>query len=290
MDGFLNILKPPAMSSHDVVNYVRKVLKTKKVGHAGTLDPAAAGVLPLAVGRATRLLEYLALSKKIYRAEILLGKSTVSGDLLGEVTEVKNIVFPAEEKILEVLKKFKGKTMQRPPVVSAIQVNGKRAYDLARKNKIEELPAREIEIFSIDLLEIYKEKNSFLIDAEVSKGAYIRSLAVDIGKELESPAVLKFLLRTSVGNFKIKSSITLEELENLRENAILKVDDYLSHLPRYELNPKRKKAFMSGLSTTEKILEENLQKELLAVFSENEFLGIARYKNNEIAPVKVYKI
>lgn len=286
MDGFLNILKPPAMSSHDVVNFVRKVLQTKKVGHAGTLDPAAAGVLPVAVGRATRLLEYLALSEKTYRAEILLGMSTVSGDLLGEITEEKNITFPKETEILKVLDKFKGKIMQRPPIVSAIQVDGKRAYDLARKNKIEELPEREIEIFSIDLFKIYDEKNTFLIDTKVSKGTYIRSLVVDIGKELNAPAVLKFLLRTSVGNFKIENSITLEELKNLKENSILKVDDYLDHLPRYELSPKRKKAFSQGLSTTEK----KLQKELLAVFSDNEFLGIARYKNNEIIPVKVYKI
>jgi len=286
MDGFLNILKPPAMSSHDVVNFVRKVLRTKKVGHAGTLDPAAAGVLPLAVGRATRLLEYLALAKKSYRAEILLGKSTVSGDLLGEVTEEKDVIFPSEEDILKAINKFKGKMMQKPPIVSAIQVDGKRAYDLARKNKIEELPAREIEIFSIELLKIYEEKNSFLIDTEVSKGAYIRSLAVDIGKELNSPAVLKFLLRMRVGNFKIEDAFTLEELKNLKENALLKVENYLEHLPRYELNPKRKKAFTSGLSTTEK----SLQKELLAVYSENEFLGIARYKNSEIIPVKVYKI
>ncbi len=286
MDGFLNILKPPAMSSHDVVNFVRKVLRTKKVGHAGTLDPAAAGVLPLAVGRATRLLEYLALAKKSYRAEILLGKSTVSGDLLGEVTEEKDVVFPSEEDILKAISKFRGEIMQKPPIVSAIQVDGRRAYDLARKNKIGELPAREIEIFSIDLLKIYEEKNSFLIDTEVSKGAYIRSLAVDIGKELNSPAVLKFLLRTRVGNFKIEDAFTLEELRNLKENALLKPENYLEHLPRYELNPKRKKAFTSGLSTTEK----SLQKELLAVYSDDEFLGIARYKNSEIIPVKVYKI
>ncbi len=286
MDGFLNILKPPAMSSHDIVNFVRKVLRTKKVGHAGTLDPAAAGVLPLAIGRATRLLEYLALTKKSYRAEILLGKSTVSGDLLGDVAEEKDIVFPSEEDILKAISKFRGKIMQKPPIVSAIQVDGKRAYDLARKNKIEELPAREIEIFSIDLLKIYEEKNSFLIDTEVSKGAYIRSLAVDIGKELNLPAVLKFLLRTRVGNFKIEDAFTLEELKNLKEKALLKPENYLEHLPRYELNPKRKKAFMSGLSTTEK----SLQKELLAVYSDDEFLGIARYKNSEIIPVKVYKI
>lgn len=287
MDGFINILKPPAMSSHDVVNFVRKTLQTKKVGHAGTLDPAAAGVLPVAVGRATRLLEYLALSDKSYRAEILLGKETVSGDLLGEVTEEREIEFPSEEKILKVLEKFKGKIMQTPPIVSAIQIGGKRAYDLARKNKKVEIPAREIEIFSIDLLKIYPEKKSFLMDTKVSKGTYIRSLAVDIGKELKAPAVLKFLLRASVGDFKIENSITLEELENLKEKAILKVDDYLTHIKRYNLNHKRKKAFLNGLSTTDK----NLQNEkILAVYSENEFLGIARFQNGEIKPIKVYAI
>ena len=286
MDGFINILKPPAMSSHDVVNRVRKILQIKKVGHAGTLDPAAAGVLPVALGRATRLLEYLALTKKSYRAEILLGKSTISGDLSGEITEEKNIEFPAEDEILKVLDKFKGKIMQKPPIVSAIQIDGKRAYNLARKNKIEELPEREIEIYSLNLIKIYEERNSFLIDAEVSKGTYIRSLAVDIGRELKSPAVLKFLLRTEVGNFKIENSVTLEELEKLKENAVLKADDYLDHLPHYELNPKRKKAFKQGLSTTEKVC----QKEILAVFSGGEFLGIARYKNNEIIPAKVYLI
>lgn len=287
MDGFINILKPPAMSSHDVVNAVRKTLQTKKVGHAGTLDPAAAGVLPVAVGRATRLLEYLALSDKSYRVEVLLGKATVSGDLLGEVTEEREVEFPNEGKILAALEKFKGKIMQTPPIVSAIQIDGKRAYDLARKNKTVEIPAREVEIFSMDLLKIYPEKNTFLIDTKVSKGTYIRSLAVDIGKELNAPAVLKFLLRTSVGNFKIKDSITLEELEILKEKAILKADDYLTHIKRYNLNPKRKKAFLNGLSTTEKNLQHE---EILSVFSDDEFLGIAKLKNNEVKPIKVYAI
>lgn len=287
MDGFINILKPPAMSSHDVVNAVRRLLQTKKVGHAGTLDPAAAGVLPVAVGKAARLLEYLALSDKSYRAEILLGKSTVSGDLLGEVVEESEIEFPSEEKILAALSKFKGKIMQKPPVVSAIQIDGKRAYDLARKNKSVEIPAREVEIFSIDLIKVYPEKNAFLIDTKVSKGTYIRSLAVDIGKELNAPAALKFLLRTRVGNFKIENSVTLEELENSKEKAILKVDDFLTHIKKYNLNPKRKKAFLNGLSTTEKKLQTS---EILAVFAGDEFLGIAKLQNNEIKPIKVYAI
>lgn len=287
MDGFINILKPPAMSSHDVVNAVRRLLQTKKVGHAGTLDPAAAGVLPVAVGKAARLLEYLALSDKSYRAEILLGKSTVSGDLLGEVVEESEIEFPSEEKILAALSKFKGKIMQKPPVVSAIQIDGKRAYDLARKNKSVEIPPREVDIFSIDLIKVYPEKNAFLIDTKVSKGTYIRSLAVDIGKELNAPAALKFLLRTRVGNFKIENSVTLEELENLKEKAVLKVSDYLTHIARYNLNPKRKKAFLNGLSTTEKKLQNN---EILTVFADDEFLGIAKLQNNEIKPIKVYAI
>ncbi|MBR3624020.1 MAG: tRNA pseudouridine(55) synthase TruB [Selenomonadaceae bacterium] len=284
MNGFLNVLKPPGMSSHDVVNAVRRILDEKKVGHAGTLDPAAAGVLPIAVGKATRLLEYLALSNKSYRGEILLGKSTVSGDLLGEVTKICEVKFPSTEQILEALNLFKGKIMQRPPAVSAIQINGKRAYDLARKGQDFEMPLREVEIFSIKLLRTYPEKNSFLMDAEVSKGAYIRSLAMDIGEKLNAPALLKFLLRTRVGDFFLENAHSLEELETLGESVILKPDSYLSHIPRYNLSESRRKAFTNGLSTGER----KPQPELLTVFCNNEFLGVARYKNGEITPVKVY--
>ncbi|MBR3723589.1 MAG: tRNA pseudouridine(55) synthase TruB [Selenomonadaceae bacterium] len=284
MNGFLNALKPPGMSSHDMVNAVRRILNIKKAGHAGTLDPAAAGVLPIAVGRATRLLEYLSLSNKSYRGEILLGKSTVSGDLLGEITEICEVQFPSTEKILDTINSFKGKILQRPPIVSAIQINGKRAYDLARKGQDFEMPLREVEIFSIELLKTYPEKNSFLIDAEVSKGAYIRSLAVDIGEKLNVPALLKFLLRTRVGDFFIENAYSLEELGALGETAILKPDSYLSHIPSYELPENRRKAFLNGLSTGERRPQPNL----LTVFCNNEFLGVARYKNGEVAPVKVY--
>ncbi len=286
VSGFLNILKPPGMSSHDVVGYVRRVLHTKKVGHAGTLDPAAAGVLPVAVGTATRLIEYLELADKTYRAEIKLGIATDSGDDTGKIL-TSQAGWPdfGVSTLQEVLAKFTGKIRQTPPAHSAIKINGQKACDLLRAGKVVEVPSREVTIYRLDLLAY--NHDMLLIDCDCSKGTYIRSLCQDIGEALGVPATMAFLLRRRVGEFTAESALALEELAAAGANALLPADKYLSNMQRFDLNPKREKAFCNGLSST--VRNFTAQTENLRVYADGHFIGIGRYAQDseELLPVKV---
>ena len=286
VSGFLNILKPPGMSSHDVVGYVRRVLHTKKVGHAGTLDPAAAGVLPVAVGTATRLIEYLELTDKTYRAEIKLGIATDSGDDTGKVlTSQTDWSDFDRSKLDEVMAQFTGKIRQTPPAHSAIKINGQKACDLLRAGKVVDVPSREVTIYRLELLA--HNHDMLLIDCDCSKGTYIRSLCQDIGEALGVPATMAFLLRRRVGEFTAESALALEELAAAGANALLPVDKYLSNMQRFDLNPKREKAFCNGLSST--VRNFTAQTENLRVYADGHFIGIGRYAQDseELLPVKV---
>ncbi|WP_074573404.1 tRNA pseudouridine(55) synthase TruB [Selenomonas ruminantium] len=286
MSGFLNILKPPGMSSHDVVGYVRRVLHTKKVGHAGTLDPAAAGVLPVAVGTATRLIEYLELTDKTYRAEIKLGIATDSGDDTGKVLTRQTDWSDFDRSTIEAaLAGFRGKIRQTPPAHSAIKINGQRACDLLRAGQEVEVPSREVTIYRLELLA--HSHDSLLIDCDCSKGTYIRSLCQDIGEALGVPATMSFLLRRRVGDFTAENALTLEELSAAGAGALLPADQNLSSMQRFELNPKREKAFCNGLSST--VRNFTAETESLRVYADGHFIGIGRYDRDreEILPVKV---
>ncbi|MBR1694440.1 MAG: tRNA pseudouridine(55) synthase TruB [Selenomonas sp.] len=286
VSGFLNILKPPGMSSHDVVGYVRRVLHTKKVGHAGTLDPAAAGVLPVAVGTATRLIEYLEITDKTYRAEIKLGIATDSGDDTGKILTSQLDWSDFDMSTLEqVLQKFTGKIRQTPPAHSAIKINGQKACDLLRAGKDVEVPSREVTIYRLELLA--HSHDMLLIDCDCSKGTYIRSLCQDIGEALGVPATMAFLLRRRVGDFTAEAALTLEELAEASEQALLPADKYLSSMQRFDLNPKREKAFCNGLSSTVKNF--TAQTESLRVYADGHFIGVGRYdkEREELLPVKV---
>ena len=288
--GFLNILKPPGMSSHDVVSAVRRTLHIKRVGHAGTLDPAAAGVLPVAVGRAARLIEYLAMSDKSYRAEVLLGLATDSGDAMGSLTErMPDARMPSESRLKEVLAGFLGSIEQRPPKHSAIKIHGRKACDMARQDMEVEIPLRQVEIHRLELLASNGEERKFLLDVDCSKGTYIRSLCMDIGKALGIPAVLSFLLRRRVGDFTLSGACTLEELAEKGIEALLSPEQCLSHISRYELPEHRAKPFCNGLPTGEQRKED--LPSLLRVYSGEQFLGMGRYDALEKAvyPVKVYR-
>ncbi|SDP71660.1 tRNA pseudouridine55 synthase [Selenomonas ruminantium] len=286
LSGFLNILKPPGMSSHDVVGYVRRVLHTKKVGHAGTLDPAAAGVLPVAVGTATRLIEYLELTDKTYRAEIKLGIATDSGDDTGKVLTRQTDWSDFDRSTIEAaLAGFRGKIRQTPPAHSAIKINGQRACDLLRAGQEVEVPSREVTIYRLELLA--HSHDSLLIDCDCSKGTYIRSLCQDIGEALGVPATMSFLLRRRVGDFTAENALTLEELSAAGAGALLPADQNLSSMQRFELNPKREKAFCNGLSST--VRNFTAETESLRVYADGHFIGIGRYDRDreEILPVKV---
>ena len=288
MDGFINVLKPTGLSSHDVVDIVRRIFKQKRVGHAGTLDPAAAGILPVALGRAARLVEYMESADKSYRAEIAFGYATDTGDVYGEVVErVENPVLPSEEELRSVLGRFVGVITQTPPAYSAIKVGGQRAYDLARQGAAVEIPTRTVRIDQLELVHAGAAHARILVDVDCAKGTYIRSLCTDIGAALGLPATMRFLLRTRVSGFVLADSYTLEELAEVRETALCAPDTALD-LPVYELAPQRVKAFYSGLSTSERRME--LAEGCYRVYAEGVFLGIGRYDaaEREMYPAKAF--
>ena len=288
MDGFINVLKPTGLSSHDVVDIVRRIFKQKRVGHAGTLDPAAVGILPIALGRAARLVEYMEGADKSYRAEIAFGYATDTGDVYGEVIEsVENPVLPSEEELRSVLGRFVGEIEQTPPAYSAIKVGGQRAYDLARQGAAVEIPTRTVRIDQLELVHADAAHARILVDVDCAKGTYIRSLCTDIGTALGLPATMRFLLRTRVGGFMLADSYTLEELAEVREIALCAPDTALD-LPVYELAPQRTRAFYSGLSTSERRME--LAEGCYRVYAEGVFLGIGRYDatEQEMYPAKAF--
>ena len=283
-DGFINVNKPPNMTSHDVVNIVRKVMCTKKVGHGGTLDPFATGVLPIAIGRATKFIEYLSNCDKFYRAEIFFGIETDTGDITGKVINQMNFNMPKYSEIVSILQSFIGVITQTPPKFSAIKINGHKAYELARKNIDFDMPSRQVNINKITLADI--TDSTLQIDIECSKGTYIRSLAVDIGKKLNILTTLKTLQRIKVGNFLISESFTLDELKKNTYDCIINIDNCLNHLPKFDLPKHRLKAFCSGLSTT---VNENLNDEILyRTYVEDKFIGIGKIVKGEFKSVKLY--
>lgn len=287
-DGFINFLKPPGMSSHDAVSHVRRVLGLKKAGHAGTLDPGAAGVLPIAVGRATRLLEYVGGTRKSYRAELRFGVETDSGDDLGEIMEHRDAPMPDGGNLARAVQSLTGEISQTPPVYSAVKVGGRRACDLARQNAEVEVPSRRVTIYRLEILMQNEKEKTLLLDVDCSKGTYIRSICRDLGRAAGVPATMSFLVRTCVGDFSLDAAHTPEELSTLGEAAVEPPEKYLGHLTRYDLPEMRTKAFLNGLPTH---IEGLSGAEPLAVFSGGEFLGIGRYdeKAASLAPEKVYK-
>ena len=200
-DGFINFLKPPGMTSHDAVGFVRRTLGLKKAGHAGTLDPGAAGVLPIAVGRATRLLEYVGGARKTYRAELRFGAEMDSGDDLGEIVAQSDAPTPDDEAVARAVCSLTGEIEQTPPAFSAIKINGQRAYRLARAGKEVEMPTRKVQIYSLDVLEY--QAPYLKIRTHVGSGTYIRTLAEDLGRALGCGAYTTELRRTKIADYDI---------------------------------------------------------------------------------------
>lgn len=225
MFGFLNVYKPKGMTSHDVVAKLRKITKIKQIGHTGTLDPFAEGVLPICIGKATRLIEYLQDDKE-YVATVQFGKTTDTYDLEGSVTEEFNKKVSKSE-VLEKLKEFEGEIQQIPPIYSAIKLNGKKLYDYARAGQTVEVEPRVVFISKIELLSFDEENQQAEILVACSKGTYIRSIAYDLGKKLNSGGYLVKLIRTKAGKFGIKAAVALSELdstEKVLENLINPID------------------------------------------------------------------
>lgn len=229
MNGILNILKPPGMTSHDVVSYIRKVTGIKKVGHTGTLDPGAAGVLPICIGKSTKVVDYLMNDRKIYICELKFGNSTDTYDKYGKFIneEDKNVANIQLTDILKVLDSFKGEITQKPPAFSAIKIGGKRAYDLAREGVDVEIPFRKVVIYDIKILNY--NLPYLMLQIDCSKGTYIRSICNDIGDMLKCGSYMNFLIRTQTGSFNIKNSCILEKIDrNNVKDYIISPDNVLN--------------------------------------------------------------
>lgn len=278
--GMLNILKPPGMTAHDVVAVMRRRLGTKKIGHAGTLDPLATGVLPLAVGSATRLLPYLQ-SGKEYLAEIQFGVSTSTADAAGEVIESNPCAF-SQADLEAVLPKFMGAIQQRPPMVSAVHHQGKRLYELAREGVIiEDLPLRNVRIDALELRSFYPGlQPRALLRVACSAGTYVRSLAVDLGKALGVPASLAFLLRTRAGDFEIQDSLTFND-----EMAWTPEEVYLSHLIRRNAIEAEVQDISHGRALM--ALDEPPQS-LVRVHSADRLIAIYERRDSQLYPKAVF--
>lgn len=288
-DGFINVLKPPGMSSHDIVSFIRRVYGMKKVGHAGTLDPAAAGVLPVALGKATRLIEYITDADKSYRAELTFGYETDTGDDTGKIIRTSDGIVPDESKVNYTLQSFLGEVSQKPPMYSAIKVQGEKLCDLARKGISIDVPSRVVNIKSIAL--ILYEHSKIVYDVECSKGTYIRTLCADIGKKLNIPSVMSFLVRTRVGGFLLAEAYTLDEIANYPEQVLKNMDAVLTHMPALNLEKNEILAFKQGqkvylgngdwMPTTSSIIR--------VCDDQGDFIGIGNCNtsNHRITPIKV---
>jgi len=280
MDGIILVNKEKDFTSHDVVSIVKKITESK-VGHTGTLDPNATGVLPLLIGNATKISKYLINHDKEYEAVIQLGKKTTTADIEGEVIEEKEVPEKIYIECENILKSFIGKQKQTPPAYSAIKVNGKKLYSYAREGIKIEVEPRNIEIYNIELININKEEKQISFRVSCSKGTYIRSLCEDIADKLGTVGYMKDLKRTKVGDFEIKEAITIDELKEKFEKKdfsdVITIENIFKDMPKIELNENNIKQYLNGVKITEKN-----QDGIYRIFYKNEFNGIGIVKDNKL--------
>lgn len=282
MDGILIVNKPKEYTSHDVVAKVKKICN-EKVGHTGTLDPMATGVLPLLLGKGTKLSKYLINHNKVYISTIKLGQKTNTSDSEGNIIEEKkvNLLNLEEKNVQKVLKQFVGKQKQTPSIYSAIKVNGKKLYEYARKNIQVEVPAREIEIYSIELLNINKEEKTVEFKVHCSKGTYIRTLCEAIAEKLETVGYMKELNRIKVGEFDLSQAVTIEEIENNKDKEkflqehFISIEKFFENKPYIELNENKLQLFLNGVK-----LSINKTDGIYRIIVNNKFVGVGVIENN----------
>jgi tRNA pseudouridine 55 synthase len=301
LDGIINIYKEKGFTSHDVVAVVRRTINQKKVGHTGTLDPEAEGVLPICVGRATKLADYIMAGQKQYLAQLTIGVTTTTEDHTGEIIETKPVDFD-EDKIRLAVNKFTGEILQVPPMYSAIKINGKKLYELAREGKEVERTARKIFIDSIDIKK-FIPPNKIEILVTCSKGTYIRTLCTDIGNELGCGGHMSALTRTRSGSFTLENAITLEKLKEICENGnaesvLLPMEKALSTYNRIFVDKKGEKLLHNGCKIYDYFFESSdyayeIGDTVTAYDSENILVGIFTVINDNeknkvcIKPLKI---
>lgn len=267
MDGILNVLKPPGMTSHDVVDYLRRLVRLRRVGHAGTLDPGAAGVLVICLGRATRLARFLHALDKTYRAEMIFGYRTATQDVFGRVLDECDAAWLTMPRVAGVLPQFLGTVKQVPPMVSALKRRGQKLYELARRGIEVPREAREVSIYHINIIRgdgWGSPHPRLTVDVSCSKGTYIRTLCADIGDVLGCGACLSFLIRLRAGHFELSEAHTLEELADLAAagrlgEAVLDFDQALKHLFPVEVTEPVAVKILHGQSVREKDLRGPVQ-------------------------------
>ena len=282
MNGILLINKEKNFTSHDVVSIVKKITKSK-VGHTGTLDPNATGVLPLLLGEATKISKYLINHDKKYRVILQLGEKTTTADPEGKILEKRAV----PDKIFEnnyaqnILNKFIGKQEQIPPIYSAIKVDGKKLYDYARHGQKVEIEPRKIEIYSIELLKLDKELKQIHFNVSCSKGTYIRSLCEDIAEKLDTVGYMKELQRTKVGMFLIENAITIEEFKKRIENNdlsnIIPIEQIFELKDRIDLNNKLFNKYINGVQ-----IKQDCNDDVYRIYLNDQFIGLGTVKDKKL--------
>ena len=306
INGVINIYKERGFTSHDVVAKLRGILKQKKIGHTGTLDPDAEGVLPVCLGKGTRLCDMLTDHSKVYEAVLLLGQSTDTQDVSGTVLQEASVEV-SEEEVREAIMSFVGPYDQIPPMYSALKVNGQKLCDLARAGKEVERKARPVEIYEIQIEEIYLPRVRMTVSC--SKGTYIRTLCHDIGEKLKCHGCMESLLRTRVGQFQLKDSLTLAQVETYRDEnrvseIVMPVDQVFSDCPALKLTKEAAKLGYNGnpFSSTQALTEDgqtvdksleislNSGKWFRVYDPEGVFIGVYAYdsKRDQFRPEKMF--
>jgi tRNA pseudouridine55 synthase len=300
MNGIIPLFKERGITSHDCVSKIRKILHTKKVGHSGTLDPNVDGVLPIAIGSATKVVELLMESGKMYKGELLIGYATTTQDLDGEIIESKPLTQPfTDQQIKEQMLKLTGDIIQIPPMYSAIKVNGRKLYEYARAGETVERPKRQIHISRFDLISsTYDEENQqqrVRFEAECSKGTYIRTLAVDLANLLGYPGVMSDLTRIKSGGFNIDQTVTLADIQSAMDNGTIDallnpIDIVLTQYPKIELTEKQWKGVQNGMWM--RLSEIDSSADTIAMRYNNEIKALySRHEDdNSYKPLKMFSV
>ena len=293
-EGIININKPADWTSQDVCAKLRGRLHIKHIGHTGTLDPMATGVLPICIGKATRIIEYYDQDTKSYRASMQLGIETDTLDITGNVTKTTDFGGITREDLLNVCSRFVGIIEQIPPKYSAIKINGRRAYDLAREGADVEIKPRKVNIISIDVLSFDEKRGVVDMIISCGKGTYIRSLCDDIGRALGCGATMTGLARIQNGYFTLENSYELKDVVEMTDeeinSIIISMDETITLLGTVELNSSRVKAFTNGnesYSKGYKIIKNTEYKDCYKVYSDGQFLGVGSIENEILKPEKV---
>ncbi len=289
-DGWIFIDKPKEISSFEVIRKLRKILNIKKIGHAGTLDPFATGVLAVALGEATKSISYFNASK-FYKFRVLFGISKDTDDSTGKTLQTSNAI-PSKKDIDVCLKNFIGFQQQVPPRYSAVKINGKRAYKLARENKTFEIKSKEVNIYNLKC-EASQKKEEYIFTMECSSGTYVRSFARDLGKMLNTFAHVSELRRIKIGKFGENNIILLDNLAELVHigdhfEIIHSIQDVLDDIPAVQLNSDLSKKFRNGLNFD--YFNEDIFEDTLLIISDEKLLGIGKVIEGKIKPVRVFNL